>query len=225
MSVQDLPVLVSSRVPGGHQVGADLHEVVEGGVVCRQSQARLAGAVGGCGVGPGPEEGDDGERVALTSSEGEGSVVTQAPHVDITLGDLDQPLHHLQLVGHGGHHEARGAREDVRTVRSSRGVDILEMSTVRSLTSLTLLQRTHHPGLQQNLDPLHVAHGAGLQEVHQVRGGPGEPGHQAVVEASLSLHVIVLLFYLTSLSCVQPGESLGRDEWEVTSNNSQRLYS
>ena len=62
MSVQDLPVLVSSRVPSGHQVGADLHEVVEGGVVCRQSEARLAWAVGGCGVGPGPEEGDDGER-------------------------------------------------------------------------------------------------------------------------------------------------------------------
>ena len=166
MSVQDLPVLVSSRVPSGHQVGADLHEVVEGGVVCRQSEARLAGAVGGCGIGPGPEEGDDGERVALTSSEGEGSVVTQAPHVDITLGDLDQPLHHLQLVGHGGHHEARGPREDVRTVGSSRGVDILKM--VRSETSLALLERTHHPGHQQHLHPLHVAHGAGLQEVHQV---------------------------------------------------------
>ena len=108
MFVKDLPVLVRPSAASSHQVAADVHEVVHPRVVRGQAEAGLAGAVGSCRVGPGLEEGEDHVGVTLTGSEGERCVVTQAAHINVALSLLDQPLHHLGLVGHGGHHQPRG---------------------------------------------------------------------------------------------------------------------
>ena len=50
---------------------------------------------------------------------------------------------------------------------------------------------THHPLLEESLHPVSVAHGAGLQEMHQVRRSSGKPRRQAAVERCVSLHLDV----------------------------------
>ena len=99
--------------------------------------------------------------------------------------------HHL--LSHSGKHQTRCAREGIWRWWATQGVHVLHVQHVKNyfkeivaksskLFSMLNINSPYHSLFQQFLDPGLVAHGAGLQEAHDVSRGPVQPRHQLRVE-------------------------------------------
>ena len=123
----------------------------------------------------------------LACGEGECWVVPESPPVDVQVRAEDEPLHHLQLARHGRHHQPRGAAQHrARAGGGARGVHIHSPA----LTKIKVEGANYISSpAEQLLHPGDVAHGAGLQEVHEVGRGEAQAGQQPGVEAGVAMQL------------------------------------